>query len=131
VSGNHLFIVLTNSKPGLDDELNRWYDEEHLGSVVDSMPGAVGARRYALADLPGRPSHPYRYVAVYEVAEERLGDAYEHWMNNRRQRAGTGIELVIPMDTDTMAAGFFSPTGPVIRRDQPPGQNGLGSESST
>src|ERR1700759_5489573 len=35
---NHLLVVMANSAPDLDDEFNRWYDEEHLAWVLDALP---------------------------------------------------------------------------------------------
>jgi hypothetical protein len=115
---NHLLIVMSNSAPDLDDEFNRWYDEEHLQWVVDSLPGLVSGRRYVQSELAGRPDHPYRYVAMYEIAEDRLDEAYAVWAANRRRRAdGTDGDLPpisVSMDVADSMVGFFSPTGPVV-----------------
>jgi hypothetical protein len=115
---NHLLIVMSNSAPDLDDEFNRWYDEEHLRWVVDSLPGLVSGRRYVQSGLPGAPDHPYRYVAMYEIAEDRLDEAYAVWAANRRSRAeGTDGDLPpisVAMDVGSSMVGFFSPTGPIV-----------------
>jgi hypothetical protein len=115
---NHLLIVMSNSAPDLDDEFNRWYDEEHLDWVVNSLPGITSGRRYVRSELAGAPNHPYRYVAMYEIAQDRLDEAYAVWAKNRRSRAdGTDGDLPpisLAMDVADSMVGFFSPTGPVV-----------------
>lgn len=120
---NHLMIVMANSVPDLDDEFNRWYDEEHLEWVVDAIPGLVSGRRYVQAPLPGHPDHPFQYVVIYEIAEDRLDEAYARWGENRRKRAqaaadGTPPDMVVSpaMDSAGSILGFFSPTGTVVDR---------------
>jgi hypothetical protein len=119
---NHLLIVMSNSAPGLDDEFNRWYEEEHLQWVTDSLPGLINGRRYVQAALPGHPDHPYRYIAMYEIAEDRLDEAFAQFAANRQQRAaaqntGDAPTLVVSesMDMAGSLVGFFSPIGtPVV-----------------
>ncbi len=119
---NHLMIVMANSVPDLDDEFNRWYDEEHLEWVVDSIPGLVSGRRYVQAPTSRAPRHPLQYVVIYEIAEDRLDEAYARWAREPPQaRPGRdGRDLAGPvspaMDTAGSILGFFSPTGTVVDR---------------
>lgn len=48
-----------------EEELNDWYDLEHLRQVVD-LPGFVRARRYRVDDAP------LRYLAWYETVDEKI-----------------------------------------------------------
>jgi hypothetical protein len=115
---NHLLVVMANSAPDLDDEFNRWYDEEHLAWVLDALPGVVGGRRFVRADLAGAPDHPYRYLILYEIAEDRLDEAYERWEANRQRRLAHDDADLPPislaMDAAGSIVGFFSPVGTVV-----------------
>jgi quinol monooxygenase YgiN len=67
-----LFVVKATIAPEHEDAFNRWYDEEHVPQFLQ-FKGAVSARRYrALAG-----EERYRYMAVYELADEA---AYERLM---------------------------------------------------
>jgi hypothetical protein len=48
-----------------DEELNRWYNEEHLAALA-GVPGCTGARRYRATE--GEP----RYLAVYELTSSEI-----------------------------------------------------------
>ena len=45
----HRLIVFTQPAAGQEAEYNRWYDEVHLGDVLE-VDGFVAAQRFALAD---------------------------------------------------------------------------------
>lgn len=55
-----LLGVWMTPKPEQEDELNRWYEEEHLADRL-AMPGWLNARRYV--SLEGSP----KYAALYEL----------------------------------------------------------------
>src|SRR5688572_2575958 len=55
-----LLVVDVVVDPADADELNRWYDEEHVPEKR-ATPGFRSARRFAHASEPGR------FLAVYEV----------------------------------------------------------------
>jgi antibiotic biosynthesis monooxygenase (ABM) superfamily enzyme len=61
-----VYIATVSVEPDWDDELNRWYDEEHLPNLL-RVPGYLSARRYAAVE--GEPT----YMAFYEIASM---DAY-------------------------------------------------------
>ncbi len=42
---NNLMLVFSNPVAGQNDRYNAWYDNIHLGDVLD-VPGVVGAARY-------------------------------------------------------------------------------------
>ena len=82
----HLMLVLSNARTDQEDEFNRWYDE-HMRDTIDKLDGFAAAQRFELSQLPGAPDVPYRYLAVYEVEDDRLERAYEQF---RYGRAGAG-----------------------------------------
>jgi hypothetical protein len=119
---NHLLIIMSNPTPGNEDEYNRWY-EKHLVETVETHPGILSGRRFKQAELPGRPAHPYSYVAVYEVAEDALDEAYEYFIGRRRDRdaaARDGHTPLAPvpgvMDIGGSMVAFFSQLGPEASR---------------
>lgn len=67
------FFVGTEIAPELEDDLNGWYDKEHLG-LLSTVPGFIRARRFVLKDwakggLQGETDQtpPPKYLAVYET----------------------------------------------------------------
>lgn len=73
-----LMVVGSNpTAPEHEAEYNRWYVEEHFPDVL-AVAGFTAARRYSQS--PVRPMadttpSPYRYLAIYEVEAEDLGQA--------------------------------------------------------
>ncbi len=55
-----LLAVAIGPEPGYEDELNAWYQEEHLGLLL-KVPGFRQARRFRA--LEGRP----KYLALYDL----------------------------------------------------------------
>jgi hypothetical protein len=55
-----LLIVRVEADPRYDEELNAWYDDEHMAERL-AIPGFMGARRWVSA------SEPYVYLATYDV----------------------------------------------------------------
>ena len=53
-----LLIVRVDVKPEMEDEFNRWYNEEHLPGLL-KVPGVLWAKRGINAGSP-------KYIAVYE-----------------------------------------------------------------
>ena len=112
---NGLILALSNSVEGKDGAFNRWYDEQHLGDVLD-VPGIVAARRYDLAptdvpedqDLPAEIAPPaHRYLAIYEVD----GDP-DAVMNEMISRVGTGnVSLSDALELSTVTFSVWRPRG--------------------
>jgi hypothetical protein len=67
-----VYIVGLETAPEHEDELNRWYNQEHL-AALGGVPGVFSARRYKSKE--GTP----RYLAVYEwdAPEIREGKAWQ------------------------------------------------------
>jgi hypothetical protein len=60
-----LINVWLHVAPEREDELNDWYNLEHLNQVV-ALPGFVRARRYSVDDAP------LKYLAWYETVDETI-----------------------------------------------------------
>jgi hypothetical protein len=56
-----VYVVAVNMEPEWEDEINRWYNEEHLPALL-GVPGYLGARRYRAVE--GEP----KYLNYYEIA---------------------------------------------------------------
>jgi hypothetical protein len=64
----YLYMVMLETEAEHDDELNQWYDSEHLAALA-GVPGVSGARRY-------RSHHAVpKYLAVYELASPDIPDS--------------------------------------------------------
>jgi len=69
----HVLLVFTDPVEGRDDEYNQWYNDVHLGEVLQT-PGFVRAQRFKVADtMPGVTDH--EYVAIYELETDDPGAA--------------------------------------------------------
>ena len=60
-----LINVWLHVAPEREEELNDWYNLEHLNQVV-ALPGFVRARRYSVDDAP------LKYLAWYETVDESV-----------------------------------------------------------
>jgi hypothetical protein len=63
-------LVFTNAVEGRDDEFNTWYDDVHLGEVLQ-VPAFCAARRFRTSAAQIFPNQSHQYLAVYEFT----GDA--------------------------------------------------------
>ena len=57
-----LLLTLTEPPVGMEEELNAWYDTEHMSERL-SIPGFISARRWERDCKPGEG----RYLATYEL----------------------------------------------------------------
>lgn len=62
---NYKFLVFTNAADGRDGEFNRWYDDVHLGEVMQ-VPGFVGATRFRIKPT-GDAKLKHAYLAIYSM----------------------------------------------------------------
>jgi hypothetical protein len=63
--GQGLLAVWTDIPAAVEEDFNRWYDEEHLAERA-SIPGFLNARRYR--SLQGTP----KYLALYDTVDARV-----------------------------------------------------------
>ncbi len=87
--GRGLLMVYVDVPVELEDEFNRWYDEEHIPERL-AIPGVLDAARYVAAR--GGP----KYLACYEIesAETWRSDAWQYHLNNPTewsQRMSPGV----------------------------------------
>lgn len=63
-------LTFSNAVEGKEGEFNTWYDAVHIGEIL-AIPGFMAAQRFEQApDMPGGPA---RYLAIYEIETENLG----------------------------------------------------------
>jgi hypothetical protein len=75
--GRGLLMVYVDVPAELEEEFNRWYNEEHIPERL-SIPGVLNAARYLA--VRGGP----KYLACYELAEPEayFSDTWQHYLNN-------------------------------------------------
>lgn len=61
-----LQFALTNAAPGMDEEFNRWYSDEHLPRVLAAVPGLSAGQRFRRVDGPW-PSGKHDYLLIWEM----------------------------------------------------------------
>ena len=71
---NHRLIVFTNPKEGREQDFRDWYVNTHLAEV-SNLDGLIPGQLYTLAPPVAEGGH--RHMAVYELAEARLGEAQQ------------------------------------------------------
>lgn len=59
-----ILVVSATIDPSVEEEWNRWYNEEHLPEIVD-CPGFRSGQRYVAHNASGGR----RYVAIYELED--------------------------------------------------------------
>ncbi len=66
-----VYLATTEVEPEWENDFNRWYDQEHVPSLL-RVPGYLSARRYVAVD--GTP----KYMAFYEIASLDAYRSPEH-----------------------------------------------------
>ena len=64
--GTGLYMVWVDIPPEHEDELNRWYNEEHMAAILADVPGFLDAARYVA--VRGTP----KYLACYELESPQV-----------------------------------------------------------
>lgn len=109
------FLVLTNPKPGQDAEYNCWYDEVHLGDVVD-VPGFVAAQRFRIEDAEDFSG--YRYLSIYDVESDDPKATFAALT----ARAGTDtMEISSALDPNA-SLSLWRAIGPVVTKSDREGK---------
>ena len=75
--GRGLLMVYTDVPPEVEDEFNRWYNEEHIPERL-AIPGVLNAARYVA--LQGGPKH----LACYELTEPEAWSSpeWQKWLTD-------------------------------------------------
>ena len=86
--GKAVLVVMMDIDPSLEDEFNRWLNEEHVPERL-SITGFISARRFRAVD--GTP----KYLALYELESadvftsaeylHRVNDTPTEWTRRMRQ----------------------------------------------
>ena len=78
--GRGLLMVYCDVPEDVEDEFNRWYNQEHIPERL-SIPGVLSAARYVA--LEGGP----KYLACYELTgpEAWHSPEWQHWLNHPTQ----------------------------------------------
>ena len=107
-----LIVVWMNVASKHDDELNDWYEGEHVAEVA-AIDGVSSVRRFI------DPSHDLRYMAMFECTDEGVetGPGFRSMVNNatpwtrrirklfgEQRRRGNYRRLVAQGDTNDPAA---------------------------
>ena len=66
--GTGIYLVFADVPADMEDDFNRWYNEEHIPQLL-AIPGFLDAARYEA--VQGGP----RYLAVYELASPEVRDS--------------------------------------------------------
>jgi len=80
--GNFITVITMLVKPELEEEFNRWYEEEHM-SDLGKVPGWYRGRRYKLissvelANLGNNEKPTHNYLAIHEWANDTYPDTPE------------------------------------------------------
>jgi hypothetical protein len=105
----HVLIVLSNPVAGREDEYNDWYDNVHLGEVLQ-VPGFVAAQRFVAAPaLPGREGPPRQYLAIYELETDDLQASLA-----ALTKAAPGMDISSAIDASSALAYPFTVHGPRV-----------------
>ena len=120
-------LVLSNARDGREAEFNDWYDV-HMRETIDKLDGFAAAQRFELAELEDAPHVPFRYLALYEIEDDRIARAYEQFLHGRRERAearAAGREPMITvsdsLDPTSFLVGFYSALGDRVPSQRPVG----------
>ena len=107
----HILLVLSNAVEGDDDAFNTWYTGTHLTDVL-KVHGFSAAQRFRISDTQLYDNAtPYKYLAIYEVDEEKLPAVKDALASI----AGTDAMYMDPaLDANATVGYFYSPiTGKV------------------
>ena len=91
-TGKAILIVTTDPSSQWEDELNRWYDEEHIVDELQRVPGVLSARRFVsspqvrdevFGDMAVPAVFPH-YLAIFELETEDVlhSPEYQAFLNN-------------------------------------------------
>ncbi len=128
--GTGLMIVWADIPPEMEDDFNRWYNEEHLAELL-SVPGVLSAARYE-ATRSG-PKH----MAVYELESPAVVETDAFTSRPRTdwgQRVSPSLigsnfmnnvyQMIHPADlTDDIANSDMAPALQIGRMDVPQDQD--------
>ena len=110
MSKPHLVLILTEPTEGREDEYNEYYENLHLGEVLQTT-ALKSAQRYRLAGQVGEDC-PLPYLAVYETEGESAEEILEDLNARRSERVQSGA-----LNKRTGRIWVFEATGPKHERE--------------
>ncbi|HXZ68924.1 MAG TPA: hypothetical protein VEH07_10070 [Alphaproteobacteria bacterium] len=94
-------IVMSNAKPGRDDEFNRWYDMQHIPDLM-KVPGFKSADRFRIA----ASKSSWQYLAIYEIETDDMAGVHAEV----QRRTGTPLMPISDaFDAGNMFVASFEP----------------------
>lgn len=102
----HVLVVLTNPKPGRDQEFNDWYDNIHVPEVLE-LPGFLSAQRYKVGDAQLLEPPAHQYLALYEFEANSLGDVPKTFMENAAK-----MRMTDALDPASAKSWIYTVRGP-------------------
>lgn len=99
----YVYVVSTCPLDGREDEYNRWYDDQHLGDVLN-VPGIVKAERFSEVPVAGTQPAIEPYLALYSVETDDIEGVHREI----KARAGTEAMPMNPaVDRERLHASYF------------------------
>ena len=103
----HVLLVLSNPTEGKEDEYNDWYDNTHLGEVLQ-IPGFTAAQRFEVNGPPVTGEATHKYMALYDLDTDNPQDALVEL--GARVQDGQ-VEMSDAIDGKTIVSSLFTPRG--------------------
>lgn len=121
-SDHPLSIVLTDTRPEVEADFNRWYDESHVPGLLQ-VPGYRSGLRFRLVDDPALAHHGdrYRYLALYEIDDEGSAPAIsdpERMSQEARDEFARFRSVGLPMVSGELSWNIYRPLArhwPLVR----------------
>lgn len=83
----NLMVVLSNAKPDAEKEFNEWYSDVHIVEVVGNLDGFETAQRFELAPGQVEDGTDFKYLAIYQLHDNKLEEAQAAIQGQRAERA--------------------------------------------
>lgn len=101
-TANHRILVFTSPVEGRENDYNEWYDNIHVGEVLQ-VEGFVGCQRLAANPASDAPA---KYLAIYEVDAD---DPVAAW--DTLQKSIPNMNMTDALDFSSVAAWIFTARG--------------------
>lgn len=105
----YTFVVLTDAVEGQEDEFNDWYNNRHLGDVVN-IEGFVSAQRFRLSQTDPAQQFSHKYLALYEVETDDLEKVRHALAETPAER----MPISPALDRPNAVACYFEPITDVV-----------------
>ncbi len=104
--GRYVLVVQSNAVAGTDATFNDWYDNVHLGEVLN-LAGFVAAERFQVEGDPVAGSSEHRYLALYELETDDPQGA----MTALGAAAQGSMDISDTLDMGNVSAVLYSSLG--------------------